>query len=240
MKKILLILTLSSFYASSQIDKYSVMGMPIAVDDAEMNSVTDANEGSMVYNVAKKTIFIHNGSNWDPVHKHEYGDIKHGIQAGDHSGWYIVNGRDVSSLPANAKINAEALGFIANLPDAKNRVLKHPDIGQTIGNTGGNTTTTLTNANLPNVDFTGSTNVAGSHIHNYSFRKHFNYEGNVPPITGGSVDYSIGGYDDFAINTTLDSGNHDHSVTVNSGGTSQPFERYPPYLIVNTFIYLGL
>ncbi|PKV52187.1 hypothetical protein ATE84_4294 [Aquimarina sp. MAR_2010_214] len=38
---------------------------------------------------------------------------------------------------------------------------------------------------------------------------------------------------------TSNAGNHNHNVTLNSGGANQSFDRYQPYLVINTFIYLG-
>ncbi|TCI84570.1 hypothetical protein [Tenacibaculum sp. M341] len=66
-RKIYIILILSIFSSSdifSQIDADSVMGLPTVTDNTEMNSVTGANTGSVVYNIAQRGIFMFDGTNW--------------------------------------------------------------------------------------------------------------------------------------------------------------------------------
>ncbi len=67
MKKIYLSLFLVlslHFYSFSQIDADSVMGVPTVIDNAEMISVTGANIGSIVYNIAQRGIFMFDGTTW--------------------------------------------------------------------------------------------------------------------------------------------------------------------------------
>lgn len=52
------------FYSFSQIDADSVMGVPTVIDNAEMISVTGANIGSIVYNIAQRGIFMFDGTTW--------------------------------------------------------------------------------------------------------------------------------------------------------------------------------
>ena len=225
------------FYSTltAQIDANSVMGLPVTVNDTEMNGITGANEGALVYNMAQKNIYIFDGTNWVPVNKEKntVGDVKYSSQSSDHSGWYLLNGRAVTTLPSNAQTNAVGLGFATNLPNADDRVLKHPSATQAVGDTGGQATTVLTQANLPNITFNGTTSTTGNHSHTISralgtdrvrhnsdaVRTFFN--------SGGTT-------------TTSTAGDHNHTVSVPSGGSNQSFERYHPYIVFNTFIYLGL
>ncbi len=48
----------------AQIDANSVLGIPQTLNTVEMNGITGATEGSMVYNVQQKGIFIFDGTNW--------------------------------------------------------------------------------------------------------------------------------------------------------------------------------
>ncbi len=90
------------------------------------------------------------------------GDVKHGYQSGDHNGWYLLDGRSLTLLPANAQTNASNIGITVNLPNATNRFLA--DIGA-VGSTGGAATITVAQSNLPNVSFTGTAASNGAHNH---------------------------------------------------------------------------
>jgi hypothetical protein len=90
------------------------------------------------------------------------GDVKHGYQSGDHNGWYLLDGRLLSTLPVVAQSNASLLGITVSLPNASNRFLA--DMGAT-GTTGGSNTITLSQANLPNVVLNGNAASNGAHTH---------------------------------------------------------------------------
>ncbi|MFV0249160.1 MAG: hypothetical protein ACK5H1_09430 [Tenacibaculum sp.] len=221
---------------SAQISKYSLFALPKA-GKSEIDNVSSPNKGSLVYNTDDNQIYMHNGADWQPVHKENaavvYGNIKYSVQSLDHLGWYILDGREISSLPNKAQQRAEALGFTTKLPDAKNRVLKHLNTSQNIGDIGGKATTTLTQNNLPNVNFAGSTDTSGDHNHTIP--------GSQDKVSLAYGDNTIGFYVHANRTTpTSDSGAHKHSISLNSGGKNQPFDMSPPYLAVNTFIYLGL
>lgn len=91
------------------------------------------------------------------------GDVKHGYQSGDHNGWYLLDGRLLTLLPGIAQANAATLGITVNLPNAINRFLA--DIGA-VGSTGGTSSITIAQTNLPNVNFTGTAASNGAHAHN--------------------------------------------------------------------------
>lgn len=221
--------------AFSQLDANSVMGMPTVTNNTTMLAVTGAATGSVVYNIAEKNVYMFDGTTWIPVggNNNTIGDVKYGVQTADHSGWYLLNGRNVSTLSSSAQTAATNLGFTSTLPNANNRVLKHPTSGESIGDIGGQTTTTLNQANLPNVNFTGVTSTNGAHSHTIPRRRRTIQSFN-------DVDFNVNFYNNGGNTNTSTAGNHNHTVTVSSGGSGQSFERYQPFLVVNTFIYLGL
>ncbi len=90
------------------------------------------------------------------------GDVKHGYQSGDHSGWYLLDGRALTLLPAVAQANAGILGISGSLPDATGRFLG--DMGA-MGSTGGSNSITLVQNNLPSVNFSGTAAANGNHNH---------------------------------------------------------------------------
>jgi len=165
------------------------------------------------------------------------GDVKHGFQSVDHNGWYLLNGRAISSLPANAQTAAASLGFTGNLPNATNRVLKARTGSETLGATTGSNSIILTQANLPNYNMTATTSTNGNHSHEYQ--------------DGGANDINVGVYGLFSSNTTLadngdvtsttaSAGSHSHTVTVNSGGSGTAINSTPASIVTNVFVYLGL
>ncbi|WP_158837964.1 hypothetical protein [Polaribacter sp. L3A8] len=181
------------------------------------------------------------GTNWQQITNSASselvtpGDIKQGIQTTNHNGWYLLDGSAISSLPTGAQTNAANLGLSGNLPDATDRVLKQRSGSEAIADIGGAATTILTQNNLPNVNFTGSTSSNGAHNHTITGVSAFNaYE---VSSTFGTPAIGSTGSQALVTNTT---GNHSHTVTVASGGANTPIARYQPYLVVNTFIYLGM
>lgn len=100
------------------------------------------------------------------------GSIKESFKTADHNGWYLLDGRAVSSLPANIRAIAVSLGFSSNLPNAKDKVLKSKTGSEVLGSTGGSNTLTITKDNLPNVSlagtFTGTVASGGAHTHSLS------------------------------------------------------------------------
>ncbi len=200
-----------------------------------MNSISGASAGALVFNLADKNLYIYDGTTWQLVGGNgpEIGRTKHSFQATDHGGWYLLNGRSLTSLSTSAASAANSIGITGNLPNATDRVLKHPKSGESPGDIGGEASTTLTQANLPNVNFSGSTSNDGNHNHDFS--GYFSWE---------SIRHSADAYRNILLsggsNNTNTTGNHTHTVNVSSGGSDQPFEQYQPYLVANTFIYLGV
>ncbi len=230
--KLFFILFFVVHFFYSQVDRFSVMGLP-NVTDAEMNGIITPFEGSVVYNTTDKKTYYWDGTRWVATNSSlSDGDIKYSVIAADHNGCYIMDRRGVTTLSTTAQAVAISLGFTANLPNATNRVLKHPTGAESIGDTGGQVNTTLAQANLPNVNFTGTTSNSGNHRH--GFAGFFSNQRVQNGVDGFRRVMLAGGN----TNTGF-SGDHNHNVTLNSGGANQPFERYQPYLVINTFIYLG-
>ena len=181
----------------------------------------------------------------------EIGDIKHSFRTSDYNGWYLLDGRDISTLSSSAQAAAASLGFTNNLPNATDRVLKTKTPSENLGVTGGLNTLTLALANLPNVNFSGTINgtaaTAGNHSHapaagNFLLGRTTinnngtgNYNGNATGAAWGGVG---------AAGTTAATGNHTHSVsgtaTIPSGGSGTSLDNRSPYLVVNTYLFLGL
>jgi hypothetical protein len=120
--------------------------------------------GLHVFDTNSNSLWYFNGSVWiNTAAEATLGDVKSGFQANDHSGWLKLDGRSVNTLNTNQQAAAIALGFTTNLPDASSAYLAQKT--GTLGAVTGANTTTLTQANLPNVSFTGTAADAGSHNH---------------------------------------------------------------------------
>lgn len=165
-----------------------------------------------------------------PMSVINYGDIKTGLQTSDHNGWIKLDGRLKSSLSSSQQAQATALGITTNLPDATNAFLVQNT--STLGSVSGSNTKTITQANLPNVNFTGTAASAGDHSHSFTRpRGDQNYSnGSGNTWWGGSWG---------STNYTSTNGAHSHTVSVSSGGAGTALDITPKSLSVNTFIYLG-
>lgn len=194
--------------------------------------------GMILYNttaVAGLTpgVYINDGSIWVKPAVASIGDIKYSFNPADHKGWYLLDGRALSGLSADAQTNAAALGFSGNLPNATDRFLKANDGSETLGNTGGSATITVNQANLPNVNFTGTTNAAGAHTHSYTD------QGDTTISSLGLLGIGTGADNTSGSYTTGSSGSHSHTATVSSGGSNTPIAHEPAHIVTNIFVYLG-
>ncbi|MFC3199817.1 hypothetical protein ACFOET_19520 [Parapedobacter deserti] len=168
----------------------------------------------------------------------EYGDVKPSYLSADHDGWYLLNGRAVSELPANAQANVvEVLGSVTNLPDATNRY----SMGTTAapGTTTGSNAVVLARANLPNVSFSYTTTSAGAHSHTFAFG---NTRINSAHGGGNNIHvYWLGGTFSAGANYNINTStlNHNHTFSVNSGGSGAPLNIAPRAINFNYFVYLG-
>jgi hypothetical protein len=203
-----------------------------------------------------KGFYYYNGSSWVLLSNANYGDIKTGIQTTDHNGWVKLDGRAKTSLTSTQQIQATSLGIGTNLPDASGAYLVQN--GQALGGVTGSNTTNLTQANLPNVSFTGTAATDGSHNHSGSTSTDGLHNHGLPvAFTGTAAGWNISpwganGFTFAGSALTTNSGSHSHSLTINSsgshshnvsvssGGSNAPINIAPRSLSVNTFIYLGL
>jgi len=221
----------------------------------QMNAITPL-EGAMIFNTSVNSIYKYDGTNWvrhgDNVMT---GSIKYSIKTTDFNGWYLMDGRALSLLSTTAQNNAADLGIAGNLPDAQGRFLKFANGTDSMLLKGGSNSIVLTQANLPNISFNGSSDSKGSHNHSgdtdtNGYHNHSYSDNGDTPFYGGngsnivSDNTSATRTTDPAGNhshdfTTDQNGSHKHTVSMNSGGSDLSIENRPSYLVVNTFIYLG-
>lgn len=168
-----------------------------------------------------------------PFNQFNYGDVKTGIQTGDHNGWIKLDGRAKSTLSSSQQTQATSLGIGTNLPDATNAFLVQN--GGTLGNVSGSSAKIIAQSNLPNTTLSGTTTTNGDHTHSLGIA--FSSTTAGWGITSGAAGYTWAG------STTLSTaGAHSHSLTtssMNGGVTQTALDVTPKSLSVNTFIYLG-
>lgn len=213
-------------------------------------------EGMVVYNTTNNlstipisvqpALYYNDGSKWvlmGPTGR-KIGDIKQLAAAkADHNGWVLLDGRAISSLTSIQQINAINLGFSANIPNVADTYIKATN-GTGTGNIRSGNTFNITQAQLPNVNFTGTTSSTGAHTHTYS-------DTNTPPKTIGLItnvlallpilNIVVATPDNLSVfsGNTANDGAHTHSLSIPSGGSDAPITQKPQYLSVNTYIFLG-
>lgn len=216
------------------------------------NPLTAHVAGMIVYNTASNgtnlnTVFpglyYNDGQSWIRLNPStvKIGELKNSFATSDHNGWYLLNGRTISSLPATVQPRASALGLGSNLPDGSDLFLKGKTASESLAWQGGSKTITLTQANLPNINFTGTTNSAGTHNHNMdSFIGMENIGLLSTSLLTLFITQAVAKETNIApTKTSNSSGSHTHPVSFNSGGTATPIEITPNYIATNIFIYLG-
>ncbi|MFP3594263.1 hypothetical protein [Chryseobacterium sp. SIMBA_038] len=198
-------------------------------------------KGIITYNLSNSNdvsegLYQNNGTKWNKVsYDYPYGTISNSFATADNNGWYLLNGRAVSSLPENVQSRAVSLGFATNLPNTDDRFIKTKDTSEALALLSGSSTITLAQTNLPSVTFTGTTNSAGNHTHTYTDRG----TGTTTNSSSGPAGANPEADDTAGTYTTELSGDHSHTVSFSSGGSSQPINVTPSYLVTNVFIYLG-
>lgn len=207
------------------------------------NTVNDAVHTSVsVY----EGLYYNDGIQWNLMGPNTVavGDIKHSLETTDHKGWFLLNGRNKTTLPAIAQSNATAIGIGTALPDSADRFLKTSNGVEAMKATGGSNTITLTQANLPNVSYNATTTAEGSHSHTFmdshNNAKTLGLATNVLALVP-LISETVGTNDTWpnTLYTTITNGNHAHTVTVPSGGGGQPLDATPKHMVTNVFIYLG-
>ncbi|MDR6458216.1 MULTISPECIES: hypothetical protein [Chryseobacterium] len=164
------------------------------------------------------------------------GDIKDAIQDQDHHGWFLLNGRSISTLPSVAKQNAISLGFSSALPDFRNKLSKSKNTAGSLGTIGGKSSITLSRNNLPAFELNGRTSSAGKHDHIFvNMINHANGGG----MTLNAQNTGAKWGSDNTIRTTSISGAHSHNITLKSNGSGTAFNLTPGYISLKQFVYLG-
>lgn len=209
---------------------------------AQRNAIATPATGLHAFDTNTNSLWYFNGSVWiNTKTDASLGDVKSGFQPNDHSGWIKLDGRAVNTLNANQQAVAISLGFTTNLPDASSAYLVQN--GASMGSVAGANTTTLTQANLPNVTFNGSAASAGSHSHTgttstngshthsindpghshsqWTVNDDFNNSGGNPPgFTGDSAGSRT--WNNINASTTgisiNSNGNHNHTFTTSTDG----------------------
>lgn len=203
-----------------------------------------------------------------PINQFNLGDIKTGIQSGDHNGWVKLDGRLKSTLTASQQLQATALGIGNNLPDATDAVLVQSS--GSLGSVTGSMSRTIAQNQLPNViptitigNTTSTMQNAGSHDHpvnvvpnstgGYANTNPFAFKNGVAPnpMNESYADITDRGNSATYVTTGIigSSGTHSHTMnahghtatssSINGGVTQQSIDITPRKLVVNTFIYLG-
>lgn len=214
-----------------------VMGM------TTYNTVTSAVQTTVsVY----EGLYYNDGIKWNQMGPNTLmlGDIKHSLETADHKGWFLLDGRNINSLPTVAQYNAGAVGIGANLPDASDTFIKTNNGTESQGSVAGNNTITLTQANLPNINYSSTTSTNGNHSHSYTDSyngaKTLGLATNVLPLVP-LISETVGTNDALPgnLHTSENNGNHTHTVNVPSGGSNVSINATPQHIVANVFVYLG-
>lgn len=202
-------------------------------------------EGMWVYNIATAGtspnnvipgLYYNDGTKWVLMSINnslpKIGDIKSSMVNTDHDGWYLLNGRNISTLPAIGQSSASSLGFTTTIPNTSDRILKGKNTIEALAATGGTNAYSITQANLPNLNITGTTTSNGIHNHTYTNRGTNYWNFNAGPLnTTRTINTET--------RTTDAAGDHNHTFTVPSGGTNVAINQYPKHMVIQNFIYLG-
>jgi hypothetical protein len=207
---------------------------------SDTTTISSPATGLLIYNTGNNVAlqagyYYWNGTSWATIatalgsSQNIAGDIKTGIQITDHNGWIKLDGRPKSNLSASQQARATALGIGVDLPNASNAVLMQN--GGALGTVSGSNTKTISQANLPNITFSGTAATAGNHSHsvdppptstttngnhNHYFDDYFYAEnrgwgwrlfGAGSGTDWDNDPYSYGHY-------TGDAGNHNHTVNI--------------------------
>lgn len=228
-------------------DKFFISGDAtgnIGVMTAAPTQKLDINGGMRIRSLSKGNVMTTADGilSTDGALVYQYGDMRYSSLAADHDGWYLLNGRTLSTLPANAQTRAASLGITGTLPNAAGKYMKQG----TPGTTTGAASVVLTQTNMPNFTLSGNTtNVNHSHnlvspgstvVRGTDILQDPAGASNVWQLAGGAAPGSI------AANQTYVSsagGAHSHTVTIPTGGTATPIALSPNYIQLNYFIYLG-
>jgi microcystin-dependent protein len=173
-------------------------------------------------------------------------------------GWLICDGASLlrAEYPDLFSVIGVTYGSVDgthfNLPNMKGRMLvgfNGADASfDSMGETGGSKTATLTTNELPAHTHTGTTDSSGSHSHNYNdayFAENRGGAGERVFGTNAGTDgdnlYKWRGSDDKAYDSpqalaTSENGAHTHTFTTASSGSGNSFSLMNPYFVINYII----
>jgi hypothetical protein len=217
-----------------------------------INDYATGSQTGKALNIDTNGFYYYNGSVWEKINKtllsYPIGSITQSFKSADYNGWYLLNGRAISTLPVAAQVAAASLGLTTNLFDATDKTLKTKSATENIGDTGGSSSFAILQSNLPNINLTttvsGTALSSGAHTHNSDTGGSFLYggtsAGNNGTGHGGTVSPALFG--GVGIGNTGTSGNHTHTFTGTTSttlGSGQSMNNRSAYVVVNSFIYLG-
>ena len=207
----------------------------------QRNAIASPATGLIIFQSDVNTgFYYYNASSWIKLdaNLNGLGDIKYSYQAADHNGWYLLTGQLKSTLPAGAQTTATALGIGTNLPDTRDKIVKHrAAAGEALGSLTGSNTLTLIQSNLPNVSITTSSD--GAHTHTYSDAYWSSENGPDDNLLGSGASQDTDNGRIASDRTTASSGVHTHSIALNGGVTQTTVDNRQAGFNLNMFIYLG-
>lgn len=172
------------------------------------------------------------------------------------SGWLLCYGQNISRTTYAALFTAIGVTYgvgdgstTFTLPDLRGRVVAGKDDmggssanrltdqtggldGDTLGDTGGAETHTLTTAQMPAHTHTGTTASDGAHTHTVARQ----LDGAAAAGTGGTATI----FTSTGSTTTSSNGAHTHTFTTASAGSDAPFNIVQPTIILNKIIFAGV
>jgi microcystin-dependent protein len=120
-------------------------------------------------------------------------------------------------------------------PDLRSRFVVGYNSAETdynaIGKTGGAKQVTLTEAQMPEHNHTGTTNSGGSHTHTYQ---------KSIPGRGYATKADDYPHSDYQNANTNSSGSHSHTLNINDAGGGEAHENRPPYYTIAFIQFKGL
>jgi microcystin-dependent protein len=178
------------------------------------------------------------------------------------SGWVLCDGSELSKTeyPKLFSVIGNIYGSPANsgnfvLPNLQQRMPLGKSNSNSLGDTSGNSTITLSTNQLPSHSHTGTTNTAGSHTHtatdaghNHSYDDAYFAENTGSQNvygTGSDTDYdndyiyrtptptTSTGYANISVSNN---GDHTHTFTTGSTGNGASINIMNPYLVLNYLI----
>jgi hypothetical protein len=169
-----------------------------------------------------------------------FGDAKSGFQAADHSGWILLDGRLKTALTATQQTRATALGFGVNIPNVPvGGVLVKGTLGAAVGSS------TITQANLPNVNLTAAAVSAGTPAGSVSTTVNAIFHSSTGDgFNGGRIQltdrasFTVINPSELTVSASFSGsalGTHGHTVPLGGSGTAYT----PSGVGVNQFVFLG-